>query len=101
MAKSQTDTSKGLLFREKEPGLYNVIMHNDDVTTMDFVVHILMTIFRKSAQDAEELMLKVDREGAAIVGTYHHDIALSKREKATREARQNGFPLLLTVEEEK
>ena len=100
MAKSQTNNSREILFREKESGLYNVIMHNDDVTTMDFVVHILMTIFRKSAKDAEELMLKVDREGSAVAGTYHKDIALSKREKATREARQNGFPLMLTVEEE-
>lgn len=81
--------------------MYNVVMHNDDVTTMDFVVHILVSIFRKSPQDAETLMLKVDREGSAVAGTYYKDIAESKKNKATAEARKNGFPLLLTIEEDK
>lgn len=81
--------------------MYNVVLHNDDYTTMDFVVHILVTIFRKTMQDAEVLMLKVHNEGSAVAGTYHKDIAESKARKATSEARRNGFPLLLTVEEDK
>lgn len=79
--------------------MYNVILHNDDETTMDFVVHILTTIFRKTLSEAETLMLKVHHEGAAVAGTYLRDIAESKADKATREARANGFPLMLTVEE--
>lgn len=100
MADTQTIREKDVRFRVKQPSLYNVILHNDDVTTMDFVVHILMTIFRKNQYDAESLMLKVDREGAAVAGTYYKDIAESKKDKAIREARANGFPLMLTVEEE-
>ena len=70
--------------------MYNVIMHNDDVTTMDFVVYVLVRIFRKSEEDAETLMLKVHNEGSAVVGTYSQDIAQSKA---------NNYPLKLTIEE--
>lgn len=99
MANTQTQHNRGARFRLKEPPQYHVVLHNDDVTTMEFVVHILMTIFRKTAQQAETLMLKVHNEGSAIAGTYSRDIAESKAAKATRLARANGFPLLLTTEE--
>lgn len=81
--------------------MFNVIMHNDDVTTMDFVVHVLISIFRKSEEDAEETMMRVHYEGSAVVGTYSRDIAESKVEKATSLARLNGFPLKLTIKEDK
>lgn len=79
--------------------MFNVIMHNDDETTMDFVVMVLQRIFRKSEQDAEIIMLKIHNEGAAIVGTYFKDIAVSKARYTMELARQNGFPLQLTTEE--
>lgn len=84
----------------KEPSRYNVIMHNDDKTTMDFVVMVLQRIFHKSADDAETVMLKIHNEGAAVVGTYYKDIAETKVRLTHSLARQNGFPLLLTIEED-
>lgn len=83
----------------KEPSMYNVIMHNDDVTTMDFVVMVLKRVFRKDEADAEEIMMKVHTEGAAVVGTYFRDIAVSKAQYAMALAKINGYPLKLTVEE--
>lgn len=74
-------------------------MHNDDVTTMDFVVMVLKRIFRKSEQDAESTMLKIHHEGSAVAGTYFRDIAKSKAEYTMALARTNGFPLKLTIEE--
>ena len=78
--------------------MYNVIMHNDDVTTMDFVVYVLVKIFRKSEEDAETLMLKVHNEGSAV-GTYSQDIAQSKANYTMNLAKANNFPLQLTIEE--
>lgn len=83
--------------RLKEPQKYKVVIHNDDMTTMDFVVMILTTVFYKSAQEAETLMLRVHKAGSAIVGLYTLDIAKSKVSKATRLARESGFPLRLTI----
>lgn len=79
--------------------MYNVIMHNDDVTTMDFVVMVLRRIFRKSEEDAETIMMKIHNEGQAVVGTYFKDIAQSKANYTMALARKNGFPLMLTIEE--
>lgn len=82
----------------QEPRKYNVILHNDDFTTMEFVVKILTTIFFRSEAEAQALMLKVHKEGQAVAGTYSLDIAQSKANKATSLAKQEGFPLRLTVE---
>lgn len=98
MEQIQTKQHSRLLHKTQEPGLYHVILHNDDVTTVDFVIEILETIFQKEHNEAVALTMKVDREGSAIAGTYYKDIAESKKDKAMREARNNGFPLLLTVE---
>lgn len=83
--------------RIKEPGKYNVTMHNDDFTPMDFVTLILKIIFFKEESDAQNLMLKIHYEGQAIVGTYNYDIAMTKSSEATNMARKNGFPLRITV----
>lgn len=82
----------------KKPDQYMVIMHNDDFTTMDFVVKVLKTVFRKSEADAETLMMTVHKSGSAIVGIYTYDIALSKVNIATAMARQEGFPFKMTIE---
>lgn len=99
MEKVETRGGKQSRFKMKEPSLYNVIMHNDDETTMDFVVMVLQRIFRKSHEEAVCLMLKIHHEGAAIAGTYHKDIAESKAGFTMATARQNGFPLKVTTEE--
>jgi ATP-dependent Clp protease adaptor protein ClpS len=97
----KTSNSKHTQFKIKEPPMYNVIMHNDDVTTMDFVVYVLVKIFRKSEQDAETIMLKIHNEGSAIVGTYSQDIAQSKANYTMNLAKANNFPLKLTIEEKR
>ena len=84
----------------REPRRYKVTIYNDDFTTMEFVVLILTTVFRKTEAEAEALMLQVHRSDKAIVGIYSYDIAMSKVNKATRMARSEGFPLRLTCEPE-
>ena len=76
---------------------FKVIIFNDDFTTMEFVVKILTTVFFKSTMEAEALMMQVHKSESAVVGIYTYDIARSKVQKATRMAREEGFPLRLTV----
>jgi ATP-dependent Clp protease adaptor protein ClpS len=84
--------------KTKKPVLYRVIMHNDDYTTQEFVVHILQQFFRKDATEAHHLMLKVHMTGKAIVAVYTKDIAETKIEQVTDYAREHGHPLQLTME---
>lgn len=84
----------------KEPKRYKVTIYNDDFTTMEFVVKILVEVFYKSEAEAEVLMLKVHHSDKAVVGIYSYDVATSKVRKATNMAREAGFPLRLTVEPE-
>ena len=84
----------------KEPRRYKVIIHNDDFTTMEFVVEVLKTVFYLSNEKAEELMLQVHHSNKAVVGIYTYDSAVSKANKAINMAREKGFPLRLTVEPE-
>ena len=84
----------------REPRRYKVIIHNDDFTTMDFVVMVLKDVFFLSEENAQALMLQVHHSSKAVAGVYTYDIAVSKVRKATTMAREQGFPLRLTVEEE-
>ncbi|MBO5871652.1 MAG: ATP-dependent Clp protease adaptor ClpS [Bacteroidaceae bacterium] len=84
----------------KEPNKYKVIIHNDDFTTMEFVVMILKQVFFYTDSKAEALMLQVHNNNSAIVGIYTYDIAITRAKKATRMARENSYPLRLTVEAE-
>ncbi|SFU83471.1 ATP-dependent Clp protease adaptor protein ClpS [Clostridium sp. DSM 8431] len=85
--------------RLKEPKKYKVVMYNDDFTPMDFVVYILVNIFRKKHDDATNIMMKVHKEGSAVVGTYSYDIAVTKVEKANFLAKEEGFPFKIKVQE--
>ncbi len=93
------ETSEMIKSRLREPKRYHVIMHNDDYTTMEFVVKILMDIFHKSEEEATVLMLAVHKSGKAVVGNYSYDIAMSKVRAATERARAEEFPFRLTIEE--
>ena len=95
---ASTSTIQKTRVKVKEPKRYKVIMHNDDFTTMEFVVNILMTVFKKDINTSNNLMMKVHKGGSAIVGTYSYDIAKSKMEKTTALARQEGFPFKVTIE---
>lgn len=86
--------------KPKEPPLYKVIMHNDNITTMDFVVSILQMIYNKNYDEAVETMLKIHNTGNAVVGVYSLDIAISKITRTHQIARANGFPLKCTYEKE-
>ena len=86
--------------RLREPRRFRVIIYNDDFTTMDFVVKVLTVVFHKTQAEAEAVMLQVHRSQSATVGIYTYDIAQSKVKKATRMAREEGFPLRLEVKEE-
>lgn len=86
--------------KTQRPKLYRVVMHNDDFTTQEFVIHVLMAFFRKDATEATQVMLKVHMKGRAIVGLYTKDVAETKAQQVTDYARENGHPLMLTVEPE-
>lgn len=95
-----TGTSTRQLVRIEEPRNYKVIFHNDDFTTMEFVTEVLRLVFNKPADEAVVLMMKVHREGQAVVGVYSYDVAMTKTSLATAMARQEGFPLRVTCEPE-
>jgi ATP-dependent Clp protease adaptor protein ClpS len=78
---------------------YNVVMLNDDITTMEFVVNVLINVFFKTQDIAESLMMKIHTEGSAVVGTYDFDTAKSKIEKVRSLASKEGFPLRLTIKQ--
>lgn len=84
----------------REPRRYKVTIYNDDFTTMEFVVKVLVEVFFKSDAEAEALMLQVHHSDKAVVGIYTYDIAVSKVQKATLMAREENFPLRLTYEPE-
>lgn len=100
MAKEQSAIKERQRTDLREPRRYKVTIYNDDFTTMEFVVKILTEIFFKSETEAETLMLKVHHADKAVVGIYSYDVATSKVRKATAMAREEGFPLRLTVEPE-
>ncbi|MBQ9356683.1 MAG: ATP-dependent Clp protease adaptor ClpS [Prevotella sp.] len=101
MAREQSQLRERTNTGLKEPHRYVVIIHNDDFTTMEFVVRVLMEVFFKERAEAEALMLSVHHTGKAIVGVYSYDVALSKIQRATSMAREEGYPLRLTCEPEK
>ncbi len=81
------------------PSLFKVLMHNDDYTTMEFVVEVLREVFRKSATEAEKIMLTIHFQGVGYCGTFPHAIAETKANSARLKARKAGFPLRCTLEE--
>lgn len=83
----------------RPPKKFNVILHNDDVTSMEFVIEVLMTIFGKSAEDAYRLMLRIHNMGKGIAGTYGFETANQKKYDTIVCARQCNYPLVCTIEE--
>ncbi len=100
MPKEQQQTRERSRVHVDEPRRYKVIIYNDDFTTMEFVVQVLVQVFYKSEPEAVQLMLQVHHSDKAVVGVYSFDVAMSKMQKATLMARQAGFPLRLTCEPE-
>jgi ATP-dependent Clp protease adaptor protein ClpS len=82
------------------PRRYKVIFHNDDYTTMEFVVMVLRQYFHKSEAEATHIMLTVHKKGSAVAGVYPRDVAETKVSEVMHHARELGMPLLLTSEPE-
>ena len=82
------------------PKRYKVIFHNDDYTTMEYVVEVLRRFFHKSETEALHVMLTVHKKGQAVAGVYPRDVAETKVAEVIRDARDRGHPLLLTTEPE-
>ena len=82
----------------KEPDLFKVILLNDNYTTMDFVIEVLVVIFQKDMLDAHRIMLDVHKKGKGVVGVYTWDIAATKAEQVHAAAEANEFPLRCIIE---
>ena len=83
-----------------EPKRWKVILLNDDSTPMDFVVGLLVDIFRHSAQTAQELTMAIHEKGSAVVGLYTYEIAEQKAVECTKISREHGYPLQVAIEKE-
>ena len=84
----------------QRPPLFRVLLHNDDFTTMEFVVEVLQSVFHHNEPEAMAIMLHVHHRGVGVAGVYTHEIAETKAAKVHSLAREAGFPLLSTVEPE-
>lgn len=81
-----------------EPGEFRVVLLNDDFTTMEFVVAVLVAVFHKPMLEATRIMMDVHKKGRGVVGVYSYDIALTKINRVHAMARDNGFPLKCIME---
>jgi ATP-dependent Clp protease adaptor protein ClpS len=84
----------------KAPGKYKVVVCNDDVTPVEFVISMLVAIFRHSEKSALELTLAIHNSGSAVAGIFSHEVAEQKSLDATNLARASGYPLIIKVEPE-
>jgi ATP-dependent Clp protease adaptor protein ClpS len=83
----------------QKPKMFKVLLHNDDYTTMEFVVFILMSIFHRSETDAVQIMLHVHRNGLGVAGVYSREVADTKVAEVESLAREHEFPLRCSLEE--
>ncbi|MDB2562570.1 ATP-dependent Clp protease adaptor ClpS [Sulfurimonas sp.] len=97
-----TNTEHELLYEIslKHPKKYKVYILNDDYTSMEFVIEILMNVFHKTYQQAEVIMLEVHKKEKGLCGVYSFEIAETKVMQVSNQARKHGFPLKATMEEE-
>ncbi|MFN7144221.1 MAG: ATP-dependent Clp protease adaptor ClpS [Myxococcota bacterium] len=86
--------------RVERPRMYKVLFHNDDYTTMEFVVEVLISVFRRTRVEATRVMLSIHRSGRGVAGVYTREIAETKAQLAMDRARERGYPLLVTTEPE-
>ena len=84
----------------KKPRRYQVVLHNDDYTTMEFVVHVLQKFFHKTETEANQIMLHVHLKGHGVVGFFTRDVAETKAAQVMDHAKQHGHPLKCTAEPE-
>jgi ATP-dependent Clp protease adaptor protein ClpS len=101
---TETERDEGVALAERpktrRPSMYRVLLHNDDFTTMEFVVEVLVRHFEMTETEAARVMLQVHHLGVGVAGTFTRDEAETRIERVTVEAEAAGFPLLLTMEPE-
>jgi ATP-dependent Clp protease adaptor protein ClpS len=83
-----------------EPNMWLVIFHNDDKTTMEFVMMLLVQLFHKTVEESVEITMQVHNEGQAVVGRYTHEVAEEKMNTSVRTARAYGHPLNISIKED-
>jgi ATP-dependent Clp protease adaptor protein ClpS len=93
------DTASSVKDDVQEPKQFKVVMHNDDYTTMDFVVRVLMQVFRKSQEQATQIMLRIHNTGKAVCGVYTEEVAETKVTMVKTMAKNEGYPLKCSMEE--
>ncbi len=84
--------------KTRQPRLFRVLLHNDDYTTMEFVLHVLETIFSKGPAEAHRIMMQVHMSGHGVCGHYTHEVAETKVAAVHEQARTHGFPLRASFE---
>lgn len=97
---SKTIYKEKTINKVQPPKMYRVLLLNDDYTTMDFVIYVLMNIFGKNEAEAFTIMLNVHRAGSGLAGVYSYDIAVTKLKQTEDLAKEYGHPLKLTIEAE-
>lgn len=101
-SETEKEEQSGIATIKKEklqpPRMYKVLMHNDDYTTMEFVIHVLKKYFSKNEDEAHTIMLEVHTRGFGICGIYTFEVAESKVAKVVKYARENGHPLKCSTE---
>ncbi|MFO7713363.1 ATP-dependent Clp protease adapter ClpS [Desulfosarcina sp.] len=102
MARYQTEDQVSAQTRDEtgEPPMYRVLLHNDDYTTMEFVIEVLVYVFNKSPEAAATIMLNVHQKGIGVCGVYPHEFAETKVDAVHNLARERGFPLRCSMEQE-
>ncbi|MBE6441626.1 MAG: ATP-dependent Clp protease adapter ClpS [Desulfovibrio desulfuricans] len=97
---NETDGDSRVIVEKKlrEPDRYRVLLHNDDYTSMEFVVSVLCNVFHKTAEEATAIMLTVHRSGVGLCGVYTQEVAEGKVRRVRNLARAAGFPLKCTME---
>ncbi len=101
-SETDRDEQSGVATEKKQklqpPRMYKVLMHNDDYTTMEFVIHVLEKYFQKASPEDHAIMLEVHTRGFGVCGIYTYEVAESKVSKVIKYARENGHPLKCSTE---
>ena len=99
LAVARKSKKKYLGKKTKTPSKWAVVLHNDNYTPMEFVVYVLIEIFHHPPERAERIMLSVHKDGMGVAGIYHLEIAEQKAYETAEEAKNNQYPLKVTIEE--
>ena len=98
MTEGAEQLEEEILLKEQKP--VRVLFHNDEKTTMEFVLFLLMQVFHKSNEEATDIMLQVHKKGFGVAGVFTHEVAENKMNVCINTSRQEGFPLNISIEEE-